>query len=105
MHHFDLSDKLHEAGLDPEHYDSHGDQRGTADAKYAVHNYEDRSFIEIVPCDELFLAHFPHAPMHRRVESQIDSGVVLGNFRERFTGLDEEETIAEADRCMSCGMC
>ena len=30
---------------------------------------------------------------------------VLGHFQERVVGLPEEEAIAEADRCMSCGMC
>jgi len=30
---------------------------------------------------------------------------VLSNFNERFSGLTEEKVKAEANRCMSCGMC
>jgi Pyruvate/2-oxoacid:ferredoxin oxidoreductase delta subunit len=30
---------------------------------------------------------------------------VLGHFQERMKGLDEQQTVAEAKRCMSCGMC
>ena len=29
----------------------------------------------------------------------------MGHFEERMNALSEEETIAEAKRCMSCGMC
>ena len=56
VHHFDLLKKMEEQHLAPEHFDAHaGDMRGTSSAKYAVHNYEDRSFQEIIPADELFL--------------------------------------------------
>ncbi|OQX35186.1 MAG: hypothetical protein B0D84_02640, partial [Candidatus Sedimenticola endophacoides] len=30
---------------------------------------------------------------------------VLHHFKERMNGLSEEDTVAEAKRCMSCGMC
>ena len=30
---------------------------------------------------------------------------VLGHFKERMQGLAEEDVVAEAKRCMSCGMC
>jgi Pyruvate/2-oxoacid:ferredoxin oxidoreductase delta subunit len=30
---------------------------------------------------------------------------VLSHFTERQSGLSEEQAIAEAGRCMSCGMC
>ena len=43
--------------------------------------------------------------MNRRQEIKIGADEVLGDFRERFTGLDEETVVEEADRCMSCGMC
>ena len=35
----------------------------------------------------------------------ITAEQVLNNFQERFSVLDEEKAVDEADRCMSCGMC
>jgi len=47
VHHFDLTDKLVESGLNVDAYDvsEHKDdgQRGTDSNNYAIHNYEDRS--------------------------------------------------------------
>ncbi len=105
VHHFDLDAKMNEAGLAPEHYDSKGDQRGTADANYAVHNYEDRSFAEICGSDELFLGHFDYTPRLLRGEDVPSSDEVLGHFHERMIGLSQEKAVEEAERCMSCGMC
>ncbi len=104
VHHFDLLAKLAETDLAPVEYD-HVQKSGTDAADYAVHNYEDRSFVEIVPSDELFLGHFPYEA--RRIRREVDIGAenVLGHFGERIEGLTEEEARAEADRCMSCGMC
>lgn len=70
-----------------------------------VHNYEDRSATEIVRAEDLFLAHFENTPRHRREESEIGPGEVLGHFGERLHGLAEAEARAEAERCMSCGLC
>ena len=103
-HHFNLLQKLHEAGLDPADYD-HGSAWGTDDEKFAVHNYEDRSKNEIIPADKLFLGHFNYTPRLRRQEEVPTAEEVLGHFQERMKGLSEEEAVAEADRCMSCGMC
>ena len=103
-HHFSLLSKLHEAGLDPETY-TQGETRGTSSAGFAVHNFEDRSKHEIISADELFLGHFEYTPRHKRKEDVPDSDSVLDHFEERIIGLNEEEAIAEADRCMSCGMC
>jgi len=105
VHHFDLDAKMQEAGLAPEHYDSTGDQRGTSDANYAVHNYEDRSFAEICGSDELFLGHFEYTPRLLRGEDVPSSEEVLGHFHERMMGLSQEQAAEEAGRCMSCGMC
>ncbi|MDH5179921.1 MAG: NAD(P)-binding protein [Gammaproteobacteria bacterium] len=105
-HHFNLLSKLREAGLEPEHFDATvGDQRGTSDAKYAIHNYEDRSAAEIIPSDRLFLGHFGFTPRLKREEDVPNSDEVLGHFQERMKGLSEEQAVKEADRCMSCGMC
>ncbi|WP_456372891.1 NAD(P)-binding protein [Thiolapillus sp.] len=106
VHHFDLLEKLHETGLDPEEFDPNaGDQRGTSFANYAVHNYEDRSFAEIISADELFLGHFEVTPRHKRPEDVPSADEVLGHFKERMQGLDDETAQQEADRCMSCGLC
>ena len=79
--------------------------RGTDTADFAIHNYEDRSFAEIIQHDNLYLGHFTYVPMHRRGESMITAKDVLSNFNERFSGLEEQDAIDEAERCMSCGMC
>ncbi|WP_043108390.1 NAD(P)-binding protein [endosymbiont of unidentified scaly snail isolate Monju] len=106
VHHFDLEKKLKEAGLEPEHFDPNaGDQRGTAFANYAVHNYEDRSFAEIIPADELFLGHFEYTPRVKRKEEVPTADEVLGHFKERVIGLSTEQAVEEAKRCMSCGLC
>ena len=104
-HHFHLLDKLNEAGLSPEAYEKRGEIRGTDDAKFAVHNYEDRSKNEVIPSTKLFLGHFPFNERHKRAEVVPDAQEVLGHFEERVIGLDENTAKEEADRCMSCGMC
>ena len=120
VHHFDLLNKLRETGLEPQHYDAAGDEhtrgidrgvRGTSEdgsksvGGFAIHNYEDRSFAEIIPSTELFLGHFEYEERHKRTEEVPTAEEVLGHFEERMRGLDEEEVKAEAERCMSCGMC
>ena len=104
VHHFNLLDKLRETELAPEEYDHH-QEWGTDAAAYAVHNYEDRSQAEIIPHDMLYLGHFPYTARNKRVETGVGADEVLGHFEERFRGLDEEHVRAEAERCMSCGMC
>jgi Pyruvate/2-oxoacid:ferredoxin oxidoreductase delta subunit/pyruvate/2-oxoglutarate dehydrogenase complex dihydrolipoamide dehydrogenase (E3) component len=107
VHHFDLDDKLKEAGLTPEHFDAaeRGDMRGTSSGNWAIHNYEDRSFAEVIPHDELFLGHFEFTPRVKRREEVPSADDVLGHFHERLIGLEQEQAVEEANRCMSCGMC
>ncbi|HEB95651.1 MAG TPA: FAD-dependent oxidoreductase [Sedimenticola thiotaurini] len=107
VHHFDLLKKLHEAGLDPEQFDPSkaGDLRGTSEAKFAIHNFEDRSEQEIIGSDELFLGHFSYTPRNKRTEDVPSADEVLGHFKERMNPLPEEKVVDEAKRCMSCGMC
>ena len=104
VHHFNLLDKLGESGLSPTDY-QHVQESGTDNLDFAVHNFEDRSFAEIVPSDELFLGHFKYEERYKRNESTITADSVLGSFGERISGLLEEQAQKEANRCMSCGMC
>jgi glutamate synthase (NADPH/NADH) small chain len=104
VHHFSLLHKLRETGLEPESYD--GEQkRGTNDDKYAVHNFEDRSAQEIISSDMLFLGHFPYVARNKRSTHGPAAEEVLGHFEERGIGLSDDQAVAEAERCMSCGMC
>ena len=106
VHHFDLLAKLKEVSLEPEAFDSsEGDLRGTSSAKFAVHNYEDRSHQEVIPADDLFLGHFSYTPRLLRSEDVPSSDEVLHHFKERMSGLNDEQVQDEAKRCMSCGMC
>jgi len=104
VHHFSLLEKLRETDLAPSAY-QHVQDSGTDSADFAIHNYEDRSFVEIVPSDELFLGHFKYEDRQIRKEHDITDESVLGSFGERIEGLSEEEAKQEANRCMSCGMC
>jgi NADPH-dependent glutamate synthase beta subunit-like oxidoreductase len=103
-HHFSLAKKLQEAGLDPEDY-TQGSTRGTSEMNFAVHNFDDRSEHEIINYDALFLGHFKEVHRYKREEDVPAADEVLGHFHERMMGLDEENAVAEAERCMSCGMC
>ena len=121
VHHFELMDKLRETGLAPAEFHTLPAEevkkaegfvkeidlglRGTSEQNFAIHNYEDRSDNEIIPSNELFLGHFEVTPRHVRKEIHVSADEVLGHFGERMIGLSEEEAQAEADRCMSCGMC
>jgi len=104
VHHFNLLDKLRETALTPHEYD-HRQEWGTDQSGFAIHNYEDRSQQEIISHELLFLGHFPHTPRHEREETGVGADEVLGHFEERFLGLQEADARAEAERCMSCGMC
>ena len=103
-HHFSLLDKMKEAGLEPKAY-TVGETRGTSDADFAIHNYEDRSKNEVITADKLFLGHFEFTARNLREEDVPDSDHVLNHFEERTTGFTDEQAVAEANRCMSCGMC
>ncbi len=104
VHHFNLLSKLNEQSLAPTEYD-HTQAWGTADANFAVHNYEDRSAHEIISADKLFLGHFEQTPRYLRQATVPGAEEVLGHFEERHHGLVDEAARAEAERCMSCGLC
>jgi NADPH-dependent glutamate synthase beta subunit-like oxidoreductase/Pyruvate/2-oxoacid:ferredoxin oxidoreductase delta subunit len=104
VHHFNLLNKLRERALEPKEY-GHIQDWGTCEADWAIHNFEDRSSHEVVHAEELFLGHFDYVSRNVRSEKVPTAEEVLGHFEERLIGLDEESTISEAKRCMSCGMC
>ncbi len=104
VHHFNLLNKLRESGQTPTEY-AHEPVWGSDESSFVIHNYEDRSSSEIILADELFLGHFPFTPRNQRKDISVTAESVLGHFQERSEGLSEEQTIAEAGRCMSCGMC
>ncbi len=103
-HHFNLLKKLEEAHLEPKPLGG-GQTRGTSEADFSVHNFEDRSENEIIDHTKLFLGHFEYTPRNKRKHIEVSSEDVLGHFAERLIPLEEEQVVAEADRCMSCGMC
>lgn len=107
VHHFNLLEKLKEWDMSPKKFESkeEGDLRGTDDAGYAVHNFEDRSSASIISHDELFLGHFDYEERGTRNHVLVNADNVLDNFEERLIGYNEEEAVKEAGRCMSCGLC
>lgn len=118
VHHFNLLDKLREVNLEPKAFKPvEGELReidrglrgtsltGKAVGGFAIHNYEDRSAAEVCQSTELFLGHFPHQERIKREEIGPSAEEVLGHFAERIVGLNTEQAVAEAKRCMSCGLC
>ncbi len=104
VHHFNLLNELRRRDLEPEAYD-HQSLRGTSASNIAIHNYEDRSFREIIPQDQLFLGYFSFSPRSERHALALQGDSVLGNYDERMAALSTAEAVAEGERCMSCGMC
>ena len=104
VHHFSLAEKLEETGLSPEHYEG-GDIYGTDEDDFAVHNFRDRSKYEIIDAKNLFLGHFDKSDVSVRDRTGPDEANVLGDAQPLMKGLEEEQAVEEADRCMSCGMC
>ncbi len=102
--HFNLLAELHRRGKELDAYD-HTQVRGTNKAKFAIHNYEDRSGTQIIPHTELFKGHFNFVERGKRNEVHIEGDAVLGNFEERIIAYSEEQAKKEGERCMSCGMC
>ncbi len=102
-HQFDLMRKLAEKGIEIK--EASEPLRGTSDSNVAVHNFDNRSDRYIIPHDKLFLGHFGFTPRKQRHIITLDEQTALGNFEERLNPLAETDAVAEAKRCMSCGMC
>jgi NADPH-dependent glutamate synthase beta subunit-like oxidoreductase len=103
VHQFDLMRKLVEKGIKIER--AQEPMRGTYSSNVAVHNFDNRSDRYVIPHDKLFLGHFSYVPRKHREVITLDKESALGNFDERLGVLSEALAIAEAKRCMSCGMC
>ena len=104
VHAFDLLRKMLEKGLRVGEAPHEG-VWGTSASDFAVHNYEDRSSRHVIPHEALFLGHFQYTPRIPRRVTMLTADEALGNFEERLEALSESETVAEAKRCMSCGLC
>ena len=104
VHSFDLLRKMTEKGLKVEAA-PHEPVLGTSSANFAVHNYDDRSARYVIPHRDLFLGHFQYTPRQVRNVTQLTAEQALGNFDERLDALEEKRAVAEAKRCMSCGLC
>ena len=103
VHVFDLHRKMIEKGLQTARYTE--PMRGTSLSNVATHNFEDRSYKYIIPANNLFLGHFQYLARHKRHMEMLNGTQVLGHFTERLEALTEQEVVAEAKRCMSCGLC
>jgi NADPH-dependent glutamate synthase beta subunit-like oxidoreductase len=103
VHTFDLTRKMLEKGhtfekvREPVH--------GTDRANIGIHNFDNRSDRYVITHEELFLGHFGFVARMRRKVTTLTRESALGNFEERLEPLSEAEAVAEAKRCMSCGMC
>ena len=104
VHFFDVNRKLVEKGLKLDEY-SHEQITGTDSANFAMHNFEDRSSKHVIPSNELFLGHFMQTSRYVREVINLNAEQALGNFEERLLNLSEKDVVAEAKRCMSCGLC
>jgi len=103
VHVFDLMRKYVEKGIALE--DIKEPLRGTDTSKGVIHNFDNRSDRYVIPHDELFLGHFQYTPRNKRHITHLDKDSALGNFEERLDPLDDKQVVAEAKRCMSCGLC
>jgi NADPH-dependent glutamate synthase beta subunit-like oxidoreductase len=103
VHTWDIRRKLVEKGLTVA--EVHEPIRGTDSANVAIHNFDNRSDRYVIPHEELFLGHFPYTDRHKRKVVTLTAEQALDNFEERVIALTEAEAVAEAKRCMSCGLC
>jgi NADPH-dependent glutamate synthase beta subunit-like oxidoreductase/Pyruvate/2-oxoacid:ferredoxin oxidoreductase delta subunit len=103
VHVFDLMRKYVEKGVSLPKVEE--PLRGTDKATGAVHNFDNRSDRYVIPHGQLFLGHFGFAARNQRKFVTLTRETALGNFEERLGVLAEQEAVAEAKRCMSCGLC
>jgi len=103
VHAFDLMRKYLEKGVTLPKIEE--PLLGTDRAAGAVHNFDNRSDRYVIPHGQLFLGHFAFVARNQRRFVTLTRESALGNFEERLGVLAEQEAVAEAKRCMSCGLC
>ncbi len=103
VHTWDLKRKLLEKGMAVS--EVHEPIRGTDTSGAAIHNFDNRSDRYVIPHEELFLGHFSYTERKKRKVVTLNAQQALDNFDERVLPLSEAEAVAEAKRCMSCGLC
>jgi NADPH-dependent glutamate synthase beta subunit-like oxidoreductase/Pyruvate/2-oxoacid:ferredoxin oxidoreductase delta subunit len=103
VHAFDIIRKYAERGLPLPPVNE--PLRGSDKAPGIVHNYDNRSDRYIIPHTALFLGHFNFVARNQRRIVTLTKETALGNFEERLQALTEAQAVAEAKRCMSCGLC
>jgi NADPH-dependent glutamate synthase beta subunit-like oxidoreductase/Pyruvate/2-oxoacid:ferredoxin oxidoreductase delta subunit len=103
VHQFDLMRKYVEKGVTLPKVEE--PLRGTDKAPGAIHNFDNRSDRYVIPHTQLFLGHFGFVARNQRKFVTLTRETALGNFEERLDALREEQAVAEAKRCMSCGQC
>ncbi len=62
-----------------------------------------KEYINVVDVKKQDILYFKKTPAANRTKSITPD--VMGQFDELLTPLNDEETLEEADRCMSCGIC
>lgn len=78
-------------------------------AASAIHNYLNgvddpaAKFEEVAKFEKLYTYYFEKSEMNPRKHLHVDK--IEGNWDETVYAPDEEATLAESERCMSCGMC
>lgn len=102
-HQFDLMRKMMEKGLEVK--ETHEPLRGTDSSNIAIHNFDNRSDRYVIPHDKLFMGHFSIVERNKRNVTTLNKESALGNFDDRLGVLLQDQAVAEAKRCMSCGMC
>ena len=102
VHTFDLMRKMVESGLSIEPI---SEPTWGTDSAAVVHNFDNRSGRYVITHKELFLGHFGYVARKKRDVTTLTRESALGNFDERLHVLSEADAVAEAKRCMSCGMC
>ncbi|MBK9245639.1 MAG: NAD(P)-binding protein [Burkholderiales bacterium] len=103
VHQFDLMRKYVEKGVSLPKVEE--PLRGTDRTAGAVHNFDNRSERYVIPHGQLFLGHFGFVARNQRRIVTLSRETALGNFEERLGLLSDQEAVAEAKRCMSCGLC
>jgi NADPH-dependent glutamate synthase beta subunit-like oxidoreductase/Pyruvate/2-oxoacid:ferredoxin oxidoreductase delta subunit len=103
VHAFDLERKMIEKGV--AFSETHEPIHGTDRSNVGIHNYDNRSDRYVIPHDQLFLGHFGYVSRLRRMVITLTRESALGNFQARLAPLSEADAVAEAKRCMSCGLC